>query len=385
MKTRAESGDLRGQKGRGAGEEPPMAGLGERDLREVLRVSRMVLECRTTDELRKEALHHLQDFFDCEKSTFFLAGPSGRGLDYDAVVFRGFDGSFLEQYAEYFHRFDPYNRALDWGQGVVTTRQIVSFRELMRSEYYNEFLRPQSIHYQMAIVLRSRKTFLGAMAFLRPRDAFDFSEEDKAKAELIVPFISETLVRMIDLERSTPWRVMMEAAPDLFPKNILLLDRDMQIVHVSDSARALIDRSDRGEGAGVLESVRNRCTCIQREMPYSPPRGIGEERFEVSAPSGHTVSILIRPVPEPGTRACFVIFLQTGDAAAAIPHRLRALGLSPRECEVSFLVGRGLTNADIAQKLSISRYTVENHLKAVYEKLGLRNRTSLAHLLASLD
>jgi DNA-binding NarL/FixJ family response regulator len=38
------------------------------------------------------------------------------------------------------------------------------------------------------------------------------------------------------------------------------------------------------------------------------------------------------------------------------------------------LVGRGLANGDIAEKLSVATSTVRSHLKSAYRKLGLRTR-----------
>jgi DNA-binding CsgD family transcriptional regulator len=52
--------------------------------------------------------------------------------------------------------------------------------------------------------------------------------------------------------------------------------------------------------------------------------------------------------------------------------------LTPRELEVVGLVAEGLTNADIAVKLYISRRTAEVHLDHIRRKLGLRNRQEVA-------
>ncbi|MDQ3642647.1 MAG: LuxR C-terminal-related transcriptional regulator [Actinomycetota bacterium] len=52
--------------------------------------------------------------------------------------------------------------------------------------------------------------------------------------------------------------------------------------------------------------------------------------------------------------------------------------LTAYERRVSALIAQGLTNAEIASELSISRKTVESHLSSIYRKLELRSRTELA-------
>jgi DNA-binding NarL/FixJ family response regulator len=49
--------------------------------------------------------------------------------------------------------------------------------------------------------------------------------------------------------------------------------------------------------------------------------------------------------------------------------------LSPREHEILNLIARGLSNADVAHALSLSRATVRTHLEHIYEKLDVSNRT----------
>jgi DNA-binding NarL/FixJ family response regulator len=52
--------------------------------------------------------------------------------------------------------------------------------------------------------------------------------------------------------------------------------------------------------------------------------------------------------------------------------------LTARQQTVSRLVAEGLTNAEIADRLSVSRATVKGHITVALRRLGLRDRTQLA-------
>lgn len=89
--------------------------------------------------------------------------------------------------------------------------------------------------------------------------------------------------------------------------------------------------------------------------------------------------------------------VHSGQKAVATPFLQRALdlslqpedkgpldGLNARERRIARLVARGLRNRDIGQELAIGEGTVKVYLHAIYQKLGIDNRTELA-LLAVND
>ncbi|MBK9096821.1 MAG: response regulator transcription factor [bacterium] len=57
----------------------------------------------------------------------------------------------------------------------------------------------------------------------------------------------------------------------------------------------------------------------------------------------------------------------------------KAVRMTAREREVIVLLGGGLTNKEIAQKIHVSTYTVKSHIHNIMEKLALHTRLEIAN------
>ncbi|AWB84876.1 response regulator [Corynebacterium liangguodongii] len=86
----------------------------------------------------------------------------------------------------------------------------------------------------------------------------------------------------------------------------------------------------------------------------------------------------------PGELVAAVRSAARGDAALSPVVRTRLesrdraprLALTPRELEVLALVAAGASNREIGHDLMLSEATVKSHLVHIYDKLGVRSRTS---------
>ena len=117
--------------------------------------------------------------------------------------------------------------------------------------------------------------------------------------------------------------------------------------------------------------------------------------FEAARTRLELAAALVADRPEVAmaeARAALVAFealdaARHADAAAALLRTLGARTASPRssgnvlskrEAEVLELLGHGLSNPEISERLYISRKTVEHHVGNVLAKLGLRSRAEAA-------
>jgi len=70
---------------------------------------------------------------------------------------------------------------------------------------------------------------------------------------------------------------------------------------------------------------------------------------------------------------------------APIPEALAGHGVTAREAEVLQLLGEGLSNAAIAERLFVSVRTVETHVSSLLSKLGAESRGQLTAFSATVD
>jgi DNA-binding NarL/FixJ family response regulator len=79
------------------------------------------------------------------------------------------------------------------------------------------------------------------------------------------------------------------------------------------------------------------------------------------------------------TRRLLARFARVGGPEGSGPPTALA-SLTPREREVLALLGEGLSNAEVARRLSTAEGTVKTHVSRLLAKLALRSRTQAAVL-----
>lgn len=116
---------------------------------------------------------------------------------------------------------------------------------------------------------------------------------------------------------------------------------------------------------------------------------IGTHRNRVGAPAAHLqIPLLQLRLAELSAMVVEHLFTEVMASSAglialhtAVPTHMTQgaapLRLSDRESEISALICRGKQNKQVAWDLGISEFTVENHLRRIYRKLGIHSRAAL--------
>lgn len=73
-----------------------------------------------------------------------------------------------------------------------------------------------------------------------------------------------------------------------------------------------------------------------------------------------------------------------GEALSLPENFVQRFGISNRERDIIEMMGRGLSNSAIAEKLYISTTTVKNHVYHIYRKTGAGNKVQLLNMINSL-
>jgi DNA-binding NarL/FixJ family response regulator len=93
---------------------------------------------------------------------------------------------------------------------------------------------------------------------------------------------------------------------------------------------------------------------------------LGERAFAAAWEAGRTL-----PIDE-----ALAMALATWETACAASQSRRPQGLTPRELDVLRLLATGASNPEIASTLFISRKTVEHHVSAIFDRLGVSTRSA---------
>jgi DNA-binding CsgD family transcriptional regulator len=169
---------------------------------------------------------------------------------------------------------------------------------------------------------------------------------------------------------------------------VLVLDGLGTVVqHNAAAGRRLEELGDLGarwrEGAGLPAPIWTVLGALKSSLKPATDRDFNSAPYlRVRARSGRWLTLQASRTEPTHTRPAESVVI-VAPAGPKEVLRLSALGygLSSREQQVVDLVVRGASTRQISQALYISEYTVKDHLKNIFGKVGVRGRRALVKQL----
>lgn len=180
-----------------------------------------------------------------------------------------------------------------------------------------------------------------------------YSQADQAGAGQIVPLVARALRKGAALAQAST----EQAAP-----GVLLLDAGDRVLTRDARASELLD------GCATTGSLPGAVHVLTARVRTSGASARGRTL------TGDGAWIAIDANPVVGEAGAVTIVLRPAAAPSVLDVRLRAAGLTDREREIALALVRGDDTAAIAAALHLSPWTVQDHLKAIFDKTGVRSR-----------
>jgi DNA-binding CsgD family transcriptional regulator len=241
--------------------------------------------------------------------------------------------------------------------------------DLDRSSRHRELRRPNGFGDELRTALVCDGATWGGLTLLRGDDRGPFTHADVALLASASRHLAEGVRRALLLTE-------LSAPADEPDTGLVLLAPDHTIASANSAAeRWLAELRSSGERLPpVITAVAIRARTVA--AAGDPPTDPAGARARVRTTSG--VWLLVRGTRlSDGADAPTAVILEPARPHELAPLIADAYGLTERERAVTQLVAQGAPTTAIATRLHISPWTVQDHLKAVFEKTGVNSRGEL--------
>lgn len=239
--------------------------------------------------------------------------------------------------------------------------------ELARSLRWDEVLRPVGIGDEAVVACRDALGCWGWIKLYRNADETSFAEHDLELLARVGPTLGSGLRRRLGGAGRNA-----TAAPS--SPGVVVLDRDLRAVNWTAGAREWIDAlplAGLWTAWGILPPVIYPLAALARSR-----NGLGGAHALDRATDGMWVRIEAARL-EGQADAQIAVTLRAATSTETFDLLCRGYALSCRERAVVAALLAGLDTRAISARLSISAYTVQDHLKSVFTKTGACSRREL--------
>ncbi|PBI78829.1 hypothetical protein A9993_03415 [Rahnella victoriana] len=188
----------------------------------------------------------------------------------------------LNAWNHYFRHIDPITLPLMRRKSATAATQILHQRELMRTEFYNDFLRPQHQHWGINVYFFHEGQCVGDFRIWRKRERGDFVKNDADILNLLAASMPATLHRLNRMKDPAPEDFLRapQTTEEVLQRVMQLSRREAEIACLV--AEGLADKNISAQlGIGVttvryhMGNIFEKCKARNRSMVAARIKTIG--------------------------------------------------------------------------------------------------------------
>lgn len=303
---------------------------------------------------------------------------------------------FLHKYS----RPDLNTFAATWAAkpvgALIKSWESPEFRTFRDSEMYNELYKPIGAYKCIGVVL-ARGAHNLAFGMLLPEDGRPFGDSESHLASALVPHLQRALQVSLKLDVfEHERRLFADMLDQVSSVGIVLVNEGGAVIWANSAAEELARQRDgfaiKPSGIAVAspDVTRQLKLAIATAAGIASGEGLAQgATVQLSRPSGRRPMLAtvmpmrtaewVLPPPQP---AAIVLISDPEREVLPPPQRLASIfKLTLREAQIAALLAQGAGLADAAERLGLSRATVQTHLKRILEKTGTHRQAELVSLL----
>jgi DNA-binding CsgD family transcriptional regulator len=237
-----------------------------------------------------------------------------------------------------------------------------------RSARYRDLLEPSGIPHELRAAFVIRGRVWGAVHIARRDQSGAFTQRDVDALARVAGAIANGIRASLRFDAA-------RRGSGAEPPGLIVVDADNAVELITPAARPLLDALGSDALAYAEGSLPATVLALASYVRGGAHRaGVESNVVIVPSPSGWITLHAAQPTAGDG-RIAIVIEPASGPRSATL--RLEINGVTAREREVATLLASGASNGEIAATLVLSPHTVQDHIKSLFEKLGVASRQEL--------
>ena len=374
-----------------------MQNLNRNDLEDILKLVNFCMDhIKKGNVDPKDLLTEMLKVFRSYDAGFFPSNQNSNGVDTSNSFCIKEEKASLTQYFNHYWRYDPLYSAqfsIEPNHRVFKTDDVITYPQLKKLDYYHDYLKHINWYDELVIRLCTDDGFWGMMTLTRSPQQPNFDRGDVQKAELLLPCLINTFEATMFFSKINGERKAFEQWLETRPEGIVLLDTKTRPVLFNQKAAQMCrslsglkpeslsghQNTDIILPPAIIEDCRNLLNLLDSKSGFSHNRIINTK-------NGEKYYIKYTLIDQPCKESALPYLIIHINALSKNDDETGVVlskdnGLSQREETIAQYMGLGMTNKEISEKLGISPFTVQSHLRNIFEKMGINKRSQLANLV----